>query len=135
MKPSCEGYYIKARLEETRKVLLNVVSEKQNVLDPMVVKKSQVLDQLIVECVKCDKRRMDSKLETLDNIFGIDSTFYYYGLEHLLINLLPYIKHGVENNELITVSLSGDIYDQLMDLLDFHGIDKTGVIFFPVKNA
>ncbi|WP_066057734.1 MEDS domain-containing protein [Robertmurraya korlensis] len=121
-------------LEESRETLINLVSEKENMLDAMVVNKSQALDQFIVECIKCDKRRIDSKIKTLDNIFGIHSTFYYYGREHLLINLLPYIKHGVENNELITVSFSKDIYHQLMELLESHGIDKSSVIFFPVKD-
>ncbi|MFC4320070.1 Spo0E family sporulation regulatory protein-aspartic acid phosphatase [Litchfieldia salsa] len=111
MKPTCEGCNIKTCLEENRKILMNLVSEKGNILDDMVVKRSQVLDQFILECVKCDKRRMESKVETLDNIFGIHSTFYYYGREHLLINLLPYIKHGVDNNELVTVSLNKDIFN------------------------
>ncbi|WP_158638666.1 MEDS domain-containing protein [Metabacillus litoralis] len=134
MKPTCDGCNIKAWLEENRKSLIKLVSEKDNILNETVVNKSQLLDQFIVECVKCDKRKMDSKIMTLDDIFGIHSTFYYYGREHLLINLLPYIKHGVDNNELITVSLSKDIYDQLMELLDFHGISRSGVKFFPVKN-
>nr|WP_278331810.1 MEDS domain-containing protein [Clostridium magnum] len=67
-------------------------------------------------------------------MFGTDSTFYYYGIEHLFINLLPYIKHGVENDEIITVSLDKDIFDKLMELLDIHGINKSRVIFFPVKS-
>lgn len=133
MKVVCEGCNLRNLLEENRKNLINLVSEKNNMLDYIVVKQSQVLDQFIVECVKCNKRIDDSHKETLDDIFGNHSTFYYYGLEHLFINLLPYIKYGLENNELVTVSLSKDIFDKLMELLDIHGLDKSGVIFFPVK--
>ncbi len=134
MKATCHGCNIKDRLEENRSALIKLVSEKENMLDETVVNKSQLLDQYIVECTRCDKRRIDNNKETLEEIFGIHSTFYYYGHEHLLINLLPYIKEGIENNELVTVSLSKDIFDKLMELLDFHGIDRTSVIFFPVKN-
>lgn len=134
MKVVCEGCNLKSCLEDNRKILVNLVSEQNNMLDDVVVKQSQVLDNFIVECVNCYKRMGDSRKESLDDIFGIHSTFYYYGIEHLFINLLPYIKSGVENNELVTVSLSKDIFDKLMELLDFYGIDKSAVIFFPVKS-
>lgn len=134
MKVVCKGCNLKERLEENKKILTSLIFEKDNMLDEIVVKQSQILDQFIVECIECNKRIDDGYKETLDDIFGIHSTFYYYGLEHLLINLIPYIKYGVENNELITVSLSNDIFDKLMELLDIYGIDKSGVIFFPVKD-
>ncbi len=134
MRVSCKGCQLKCNLEQNRKTLINLISEKNNLLDAIVVKQSQVLDHFIVECANCNKRISDGHKEALHDIFGMHSTFYYYGLEHLFINLLPYIRYGVENNELVTVSLSKDIYDKLMELLDIYGIDKFRVIFFPVKD-
>jgi hypothetical protein len=134
LKVVCKGCNLEDLLEENKKILVNLISEKVNMLDDIVVRQSQVLDEFIVECVKCNKRRDECHEENLDDIFGIHSTFYYYGHEHLFINLLPYIKYGVDNNELVTVSLSKDIFDKLMELLDIHGINKSGVIFFPVKS-
>lgn len=35
--------------------------------------------------------RKSSELYVLESIFGIYSSFYYYGIDHLLINVIPFI--------------------------------------------
>ncbi len=40
--------------------------------------------------------------------------FLYYGKQHLFINLFQYIKAGIENNELIYVSMNPELYSRLI---------------------
>lgn len=69
----------------------------------------------------------------LENIFGIHSTFYYYGKEHLFVNLINYIKVGVENNEIVFISMEEDMHESLKDALGNAGIDKESVEFVSVN--
>ncbi|MCK8825137.1 MEDS domain-containing protein [Fuchsiella alkaliacetigena] len=56
-----------------------------------------------------------------EDVFGLHPVFYYYGFEHLLVNMIPYIKQGLENDELIYFSCADDLYQRLViENLDFR---------------
>lgn len=84
-------------IEKKRLKLNKLINEKNlNLIDDEVVLLSQTLDKLLVDCVSCNKNI--ESIEELDssNVFDIHSTFYYYGNMHLFINMLKYIKQGVD---------------------------------------
>lgn len=46
-----------------------------------------------------------------NKIFGLHSSFYYFGLQHLYINMYQYIKLGLKRNEFICLFTNYDLYD------------------------
>lgn len=48
------------------------------------------------------------------SIFGLNSSFYYFGLEHLIINMCQYIKEGIERKEKICVYTDLKVYKKLL---------------------
>lgn len=63
----------------------------------------------------------------LSQIFGIHSVCYFYGVEHLAINMSPYIMEGIKNNELIYLSMEPQLRANLLNLLNLT--DKEQVRF------
>ncbi len=55
----------------------------------------------------------------LTNVFSTHSVFYYYGLEHLAINMYYYITEGIKNNELIYISMESELYAKLLNKTQF----------------
>lgn len=100
-----------------------------------MIKLSQSLDDLIYRCVFCEKelKLLSDVSLSLKNIFGTHSSFYYYGKEHLFINMLFYITEGIKNNEIIYISMQENLYDQLIEFLRRYEIDIEQINFRPVK--
>ena len=48
---------------------------------------------------------------------GIHCVFYYYGVEHLVINLYDYINKGIEKNELVYLCVEPEIYNSMFKYL------------------
>ncbi|MHC6180652.1 MEDS domain-containing protein [Clostridium sp. JNZ X4-2] len=48
------------------------------------------------------------------NVFGFHSSFYYCGLEHLIVNMYQYIKDGVDKREKICICTDNIIYLELL---------------------
>ena len=53
---------------------------------------------------------------------GGHSAFYYYGTEHLFVNLYKYIKDGIRKNEQNFVCMEKDLYNKLLNLLEINKI-------------
>ncbi|MFL0194376.1 MEDS domain-containing protein [Clostridium sp. WILCCON 0269] len=49
-----------------------------------------------------------------NNIFGFHSSFYYFGLEHLVLNMYNYVRDGISKNEKIYVCMAPKVYRELM---------------------
>lgn len=60
----------------------------------------------------------------LSNIFGTHSVFYFYGVEHLAINMQTYITEGLKNNELICISMAPTLYDDMIKILPMPQMDQ-----------
>lgn len=134
MKIVCNECDLGHLIEKNRLKLNKLISEKNlNLIDNEVVLLSQTLDKLLVDCVSCKKSI--ELMEELDfsNVFGIHSTFYYYGNMHLFINMLKYIKQGVDNKELVYISMEHDLYNKLIEILQSTGIYGENVRFLSVK--
>lgn len=57
-----------------------------------------------------------------NNIFGFNSSFYYFGLQHLVLNMYNYIKDGIDKNEKIYVCMAPEVYNELASYLsDIYG--------------
>ncbi|OAA91846.1 MEDS domain-containing protein [Clostridium ljungdahlii] len=67
------------------------------------------------------------------SIFGLNSSFYYFGLEHLIINMCQYIKEGIERKEKICVYTDLKLYKKLLKYVDIKNncveyVDMTQMI-------
>jgi hypothetical protein len=49
------------------------------------------------------------------NFWGLHSVFYYYGVDHLLVNMYQYIKDGIDNNEYIYLNLEESSFNLLIN--------------------
>lgn len=74
-------------------------------------------------------------MNTFKNVFGKHSVFNYYGYKHLLINLYFYIGAGLKNNELIYISMSPEMYWELINDLKDQGLPTENIIFYSVEEV
>lgn len=132
----CDNCNLDYNIEEYRCRLNNIiVKKKYNLLDDEVINLSQLLDDLVYKCILCEKNlNFKSNLKiNLKDIFGIHSTFYYYGQEHLFTNMYFYITEGIKNNELIYVSMQENLYNELINFLRINYVPIEHIKFRPVK--
>lgn len=136
MNMFCYNCGLKSDIEGHRERLNNIIiNRNKNLIDDEVVKLSQLLDDLVYRCVTC-KRDLNSmtKLKlSLDNISGTHSTFYYYGIQHLFTSMYFYINKGIQNNELIYISMLEELYDKLRIFLITNNVSIEHIQFRPVK--
>lgn len=136
MNMFCYNCGLKSDIEEYRQRLNNIIiNRNQNLIDDEVVKLSQFLDELVYKCVTCKKdlNSMTKLKLSLDNIFGIHSTFYYYGIQHLFTSMYFYINKGIHNNELIYISMLEEMYIKLRAFLMKNNVSVEHIQFRPVK--
>lgn len=136
MKKFCKECSLNASIEDEKKILDSIIVKKNhNLLDDSIIQLSQYIDKMIYRCVKCKSKLIntDNKKIPLDNIFGTHSTFYYYGEQHLFVNMYNYIKEGIKNNELIYLFVKEDIYDNLMEFLKANNVCTDNIQFKNVK--
>lgn len=128
MRFSCDNCNLRNNIEDFRIKLFNIIVQKeQNLLDTEVIKASQELDNLVYSCVFCNRLiNYFAKLD-LKNIFGTHSTFYYYGEQHLFVNICNYINEGIKNNELIYIYMEDDFYDKLLFFLHSNDISTDSI--------
>lgn len=125
----CEVEEYRERLEST------MVRKKYRLLDDEVIRLSQFLDDLVYKCVICEMRLKEiSKSQiSLNNIFGTHATFYYYGNQHLFINMYFYILEGIKNNELIYLFMEEIIYNELLEFLKSNNVSLEHIKFKNVR--
>lgn len=51
-------------------------------------------------------------------IAGIHCVFYYYGVEHLIVNVYDYITKGIEKNELVYLCMEPKIHKDTLSYLE-----------------
>lgn len=126
-------YDLENKIELTRQKLNSIIAEKnENLLDQEVIKLSEELDELIVR-FQYIKSIQDTHLMNLKNIMGTHSTFYYYGKCHLFTNMVQYIKVGLDNNEVLYISMKPELYEDLKKRLNDNGISGKNLKFKSVK--
>ncbi|AKN31234.1 hypothetical protein Ccar_10370 [Clostridium carboxidivorans P7] len=136
MRFICDNCNLGHEVEEYREKLETVMNQKKySLLDNEVVKLSQFLDNLIYKCVICEMRlkEISNYQRSLNNIFGTHSTFYYYGNQHLFMNMYFYILEGLKNNELIYLFMEESIYKDLLEFLKGNNVLIEHVKFKNVK--
>jgi hypothetical protein len=90
MRFICDNCDLRCEVEEYREKLESTMIQKNySLLDDEVIKTSQFLDELVYKCVICEMRLKEISKEerSLSNILGTYSTLYYYGNQHLYINM------------------------------------------------
>jgi hypothetical protein len=65
----------------------------------------------------------------LNYVFGTHSSFFYYGFDHLCINLINYIKKGLENKELVYAYIFPEMYKIIVKFLDNNNINSDNIKF------
>ncbi|MEA4987325.1 MAG: MEDS domain-containing protein [Anaerovorax sp.] len=134
MRVYCNNCGLNASLEEYRVRLNNTVIEKKdNLIDEELIKLSQLLDDLVYKCISCVNKTNYTSNLGLKDIFGIHSSFYYYGHKHLFTNMFFYITEGIKNNELIYISMQTDLYQELIAFLESKNVCIERIKFRPVK--
>lgn len=136
MRFICDNCNLSHEVEEYREKLEDaIIQKKYRLLDEEVIHLSQFLDDIVYKCVICEMRLKEtSKAQrSLNNIFGTHSTFYYYGNQHLFINMYFYIIEGLKNNELIYLFMEESIYNKLLDFLRSNNVSLEHVKFKNVK--
>lgn len=130
----CESCNLKEQMEKYRSKLNDLVLEENHrLIDEDIVKLSQSLDILVYECIFCNKNINNTFKVNLNNIFGTHSTFYYYGYQHLFNSMYFYINQGINNNELIYISMEKNLYSKLLEFLKVNNISVEHIKFRPVK--
>lgn len=130
----CNNCKLYDDIEKYRIKLNNLIDEKNHkLLDEEIIYSSQVLDNLVYKCVLCRGNLNDFSQLSLKNIFGIHSSFYYYGDKHLFTSMYFYINEGINNNELIYISMQEDLYNKLIAFLEINDVSVEHIKFRPVK--
>jgi hypothetical protein len=131
----CESCSLKEEMEKYKIMLNNLILKENHILiDEEIIKLSQSLDTLVYRCIFCNKNLNNNtfKIE-LKNIFGTHSTFYYYGYQHLFNSMYFYINQGINNNELIYISMEENLYSKLLAFLKVNNVSVQHIKFRPVK--
>ena len=129
----CSNCLLKTHIEKSKETLNNLIIEKCNMLDLDVLKASEDLDGLIYECTSCRAKKERFSLLNMYNLSGTHTSFYYYGTEHLITNVIQYIKKGLKSNELIYLTMMDNIYDRLLTSLQSIGIPTENILFADVS--
>ncbi|WP_394870406.1 MEDS domain-containing protein [Clostridium butyricum] len=134
MKEICNNCKIKGRIKEYKEKLNKSIENRNgDLLDDEVVLLSQFLDNFVYKCVYCNKNIKELSKLNLRDVFGTHTTLYYYGEQHLLVNLYFYINEGIKNNELIYISMEEDLYNKLLDFFRINNISTENIKFRNVK--
>lgn len=136
MRFICDNCNLGCEVEKYREKLEAImVRKKYRLLDDEVIKTSQFLDELVYKCVICEMRLKEISKEerSLSNILGTHSTFYYYGNQHLFINMYFYIIEGIKNNELIYLFMEEVIYNELLEFLKSNNLSLEHIKFKNVR--
>ncbi|WP_461207820.1 MEDS domain-containing protein [Clostridium sp. DL1XJH146] len=130
----CNKCNLSANIEKNRVKLDNLITEKNyNLLNSEVINLSKILDVLVYECVLCNKDIKNLSRLNLTNIFGTHSVFYYYGDQHLFASMYLYIIEGINNNEIIYVSMEKRLQSELLFFLKVNNVDVKHIKFRPVE--
>lgn len=131
----CNTCNIHTNIEKTRLKLNNLILEKEHeLLNEEIINLSQALDVSVNKCIFCNRNLNTSNFElNLKNIFGTHSTFYYYGYQHLFSSMYLYITEGLNNNEIIYISMQKDLYNELIAFLKINSVSVEHIKFRPVK--
>ncbi|AKA67845.1 MULTISPECIES: MEDS domain-containing protein [Clostridium] len=134
MNSSCSDCSMYSKIEELRLMLNNLILEKnQELLNKEIITLSQSLDELVYKCIFCSENLNTVFKLNLRNIFGIHSTFYYYGYQHLFSSMYFYINEGINNDELIYISMEENLYNKLISFLKNNNVSIEHIKFRAVK--
>ena len=129
----CSNCLLNAHIEKGKETLNNLIIAKCDMLDPSVLKASEALDELIYECTSCKAKKAKFSLLSMYTLSGTHTSFYYYGTDHLITNVIQYIKKGLENNEIIYLTMVEGIYNRLIGSLESLGIPTKNIFFADVS--
>lgn len=135
MKQNCIRCQLKEDIDRMNIERDHLIFErKANVMDSEIANLSQAIERFNSECESCKSRRNNVTQTNGKNIFGCHISFYYYGVDHLIVNMCSYISRGIKNNELVIISAEQEVYDKLILLLKNSNIPSESVVFYPVED-
>lgn len=74
----------------------------------------------------------------ITNFYGKNICFYYYGEDHLVINLYKYIKKSIENNNFVYMYINNETFNMVYNNLTNNEKQMIGLItikdFTPMDN-
>ncbi|MFW5976632.1 MAG: MEDS domain-containing protein [Bacillota bacterium] len=69
----------------------------------------------------------------MEAVEGIHSAFYYYGIEHLIVNLYYYFSNYSPEGSTIYLSTGQELYDEIKDQLADHGLFENVVNHYSIN--
>ena len=133
MRVLCNNCGLKCHIKEWKERLDDLLAKKQNnLLDDEVICLSQSIDDLISDCIFCNTSNLYSSNRR--NTGERDSILYYYGEQHLIVNLYNYIEEGIRSKENIYISVEKNLYKRLENYLIINRIPTEKFKFMCLKD-
>jgi len=134
MKYSCIRCRLLGDIERMKIERENLIFEnKADILATEVAKLTRRISSFEKECANCQTRIDSLENADRDSVFGCHISFYYYGLQHLIMNMYRYVAQGFKSNELALLSMEQEIFDEIVQLLKHIGIPDEYVRFHSVE--
>ncbi len=133
MRVLCNNCGLRCHIKGWKERLDDLLIKKQNnLLDDEVICLSQSIDDLISDCIFCNTSNLYSsnRRDTGEK----DSILYYYGEQHLIVNLYNYIEEGIRNKENIYISVEKNLYKKLENHLIINRIPMEKFKFACLKD-
>ncbi|WP_026889319.1 hypothetical protein [Clostridium beijerinckii] len=121
MRVLCNNCGLRCHIKGWKGRLDDLLIKKQNnLLDDEVICLSRSIDNLISDCIFCNTSNLyrSNRRDTGEK----DSILYYYGEQHLIVNLYNYIEEGIRNKENIYISVDKNLYKKLENHLIINRI-------------
>ncbi|KDR96641.1 Spo0E like sporulation regulatory protein [Peptoclostridium litorale DSM 5388] len=133
MKYMCTKCSLKDKIEKMKLNLDHLIYEKKaDFSNSQIMKLSREIDKYVNECIHC-KSRISKLNDAITDVKGCHLSFYYYGEVHLTMNMCSYIIKGIQQGEIVYVSMDEKVFKNLKGMLNRSGIDDERVQFYPVE--
>ncbi|AGF56711.1 hypothetical protein Cspa_c29500 [Clostridium saccharoperbutylacetonicum N1-4(HMT)] len=124
MRVLCKRCGLNCHLDEYKERLDSIMVKKNyNLLNDEVISLSEFLDDLVYNCVYCEEDRPYLKGKVSNE------NLYYYGNNHLFINLYLYIMDEIRNKKIIYICTEQNVYERLIEILLINRVAIDNVKF------
>ncbi|AQR94938.1 MULTISPECIES: MEDS domain-containing protein [Clostridium] len=122
MRILCDDCNTNCNIEKYKERLENIiVKTNYNLLDDEVIYLSQFLDDMIANCVFCETNNLYKFNKKYT--FKAYEILYYYGKQHLFLNLFYYISEAIKNDKLIYIIMEEELYENLIKTLIINRVN------------
>lgn len=123
MKILCNKCKVNSDIITYQEELKNLLIENDNdLLDKRVLASSEFISGEMSKCYFCK----DNNLHKSRGKY-IYENLYYFGKNHLFLNLYAYICEAINNKQLVYISVQRDIYERLIDVIMVNNVPDDNI--------